>query len=689
MSKIENGIRQLPGVEEARVNLSSAKLNVRWREGATSAERIVERVNELGFEAFPYDPSAILKQDDEEGRFLLTCLAVAAFGSSNVMFLSICVWAGFDGEMGHATRSLFHWVSGVIAIPTALYAGRPFFRSAAASLSRGSANMDVPITLGILLALALSVYEAIKGGDHAYFDAAVSLPFLLLIGRYLDHLLRRTARGAALDLAAMQTVTSTRIGADGVSHVVAAGDIAPGDRLLITAGERVPVDSVVECGESEADVSLVTGESAPVRVKAGDLLQSGTLNLNGVLTLKATKRVQDSLVADLARLFEAGQQNRGRYVRIADRAAQLYVPTVHGAALLVFFGGMVAGLGVETALTNAVTLLIITCPCALGLAVPAVQIVATSRLFKSGILVKSGDALERLAEADVAVFDKTGTLTHGRPVLTNGENVSRDVLERAAQMARASKHPLSRALASAAGPGTVLADVREIPGDGLECRNAEGTLRLGRAAFAGDGSSAQADGSVLWYSEPGHAPVALHFSDSVRADAAASVKALKAMGLKVEMLTGDLDKPAAAAAATLSIETWTACSDPAQKTQHLERLRKQGHHVLMVGDGLNDAAALSLAHVSISPGTAVQASQTAADMILQGESLSPIVEAVDVARRARSLVFQNFAFSAIYNVLAVPLAALGMVTPLIAAVAMSGSSLIVMLNALRLARRST
>jgi len=689
MSKIENGIRQLPGVEEARVNLSSAKLNVRWREGATSAERIVARVNELGFEAFPYDPSAILKQDDEEGRFLLTCLAVAAFGSSNVMFLSICVWAGFDGEMGHATRSLFHWVSGVIAIPTALYAGRPFFRSAAASLSRGSANMDVPITLGILLALALSVYEAIKGGDHAYFDAAVSLPFLLLIGRYLDHLLRRTARGAALDLAAMQTVTSTRIGADGVSHVVAAGDIAPGDRLLITAGERVPVDSVVESGESEADVSLVTGESAPVRVKAGDVLQSGTLNLNGVLTLKATKRVQDSLVADLARLFEAGQQNRGRYVRIADRAAQLYVPTVHGAALLVFLGGMVAGLGVETALTNAVTLLIITCPCALGLAVPAVQIVATSRLFRSGILVKSGDALERLAEADVAVFDKTGTLTHGRPVLTNGDSVSRDVLERAAQMARASKHPLSRALASAAGPGTVLADVREIPGDGLECQNAEGTLRLGRAAFAGDGSSAQAEGSVLWYSEPGHAPIALHFSDSVRADAAASVKALKAMGLKVEMLTGDLDKPAAAAAATLSIETWTACSDPAQKTQHLERLQKQGHHVLMIGDGLNDAAALSLAHVSISPGTAVQASQSAADMILQGESLSPIVEAVDVARRARSLVFQNFAFSAIYNVLAVPLAALGMVTPLIAAVAMSGSSLIVMLNALRLARRST
>ena len=687
MSKVENGVRQLPGVEEARVNLSSAKLNVRWRDGAVSAERIIARVNELGFEAFPYDPAAILKQDDEEGRFLLTCLAVAAFGASNVMFLSICVWAGFDGEMGDATRSLFHWISGIIAIPTALYAGRPFVRSALASLSRGSANMDVPITLGILLALALSVYAALKGGQHAYFDAAVSLPFLLLIGRYLDHLLRRTARGAALDLAAMQTVTSTRIGSDGVTQVVAAADIRPGDRLLLAAGERVPVDSIVESGTSEADVSLVTGESAPVPVKAGDVLQAGTLNLHGVLRLTAAKRVQDSLVADLARLFEAGQQNRGRYVRIADRAAQLYVPTVHGAALLVFIGGWLAGLTIEAALTNAVTLLIITCPCALGLAVPAVQIVATSRLFRNGILVKSGDALERLAEADIAVFDKTGTLTHGRPVLTNASEVPAGVLERAAMLARASKHPLSRALAHAAGPGTVLADAREIAGAGVEGLGPEGAVRLGRASFAGGDGSSGADGSELWYQEPGHPPVVFRFSDSLRKDAAESVAALRQMHLGIEMLTGDREGPAATAAAALAIGKWTACSDPTQKTRHLEQLKAQGHRVLMVGDGLNDAAALSLAHVSVSPGTAVQASQTAADMILQGEDLNPIVEAVDVARRARTLVFQNFAFSAAYNVLAVPLAALGMVTPLIAAIAMSGSSLVVMLNALRLARR--
>ncbi len=687
ISKIENGLKQMPGVEDARVNLSSAKLHVRWHEGATSADSIVSKVNALGFEAFPYDPAAILGQDDEEGRFLLKCLAISGFGASNVMFLSICVWAGFTEEMGDATRALFHWVSALIAIPTALYAGRPFFRSAIASLAHGRANMDVPITLGILLALALSMYSSLTGGHHAYFDAAVSLPFLLLIGRYLDHLLRRKARGAALDLAAMQTVTATRLTEDGRTQTVAAGDIVPGDRLLLAAGERVPVDGVIEHGEGDADVSLVTGESAPVSVRPGEELRAGTLNLNGVLTLRALRRVQDSLVADLARLFEAGQQNRGRYVRIADKAAQLYVPTVHGAAIAVFIGGLVAGLDGESALTRAVTLLIITCPCALGLAVPAVQIVATSRLFKAGILVKSGDALERLAEADVAIFDKTGTLTHGRPVLANASEISPSVIEDAARLARASKHPLSRALSAAAGPGPVAAGVREIPGQGLEAPTDSGWQRLGRASFVMQRDNAESDGSVLWFGQAGDVPVSFIFRDTLRTDARESIEALGRMGLGVEMLSGDREQPAAAVARALSIVQWQAAADPTGKTAHLAQLQQAGHRTLMVGDGLNDAAALSLAHVSISPGTAVQAAQNAADMILQGERLGPIVEAVDVARKARQLVQQNFAFAALYNVCAVPLAALGLVTPLIAAVAMSGSSLVVMLNALRLARK--
>ncbi len=684
IAKIERGVSAMPGVEEARVNLSTAKLSVRWRGVRTSAQAIVARVGELGFEAFPYDPGAVLQQDDEEGRFLLRCLVVAGFAASNVMFLSICVWAGFDGEMGEGTRTLFHWISGLIAVPAALYAGRPFFRSAFASLARMRANMDVPITLGILLALALSVAEAAQGGKYTYFDAAVSLPFLLLIGRYLDHLLRRKARSAALDLAAMQTVTATRLGPGDHSTVVAAGDVIPGDRLLLSAGDRSPVDAVIESGRGDIDVSLVTGESAPVAMAVGETLRAGSLLLGQPMTVRATARVQDSLVAEMARLLEAGQQSRGRYVRLADRAAAYYVPVVHGLALTVFIGGWVFGLGLHAALTNAIALLIITCPCALGLAVPAVQIVATSRLFREGLIVKSGDALERLAEADTVVFDKTGTLTEGRPVLANAAAVSAGDLALAASLARASKHPLSRALSEAAGPGPIALGVREEIGEGLEATIDGVTLRLGRAAWAGTIDAGEA--THLWFRKGNAEPVCFMFEDRLKSDAATAVAALRTRGLEVEMLSGDRDAPAEAIAHAAGITAWRALNDPKQKTERLEALRASGHKALMVGDGLNDAAALASAHVSISPASAAQASQAAADMVLQGDALAPIAEAVDVARAARRLVFQNFAFSAAYNALAVPLAAAGLVTPLIAAIAMSASSLIVMLNALRLSR---
>jgi len=688
MAKIERGVGALPGIEEARVNLSSAKLAVRWREGRTSADAIVACVNALGFEAFPYDPDAVIRQDDEEGRFLLRCLAVSGFAASNVMFLSICIWAGLDGEMGEATRSLLHWISGLIAVPSALYAGRPFFRSALGSLARGQANMDVPITLGILLALGLSVFEAIIGGRYAYFDAAVSLPFLLLIGRYLDHLLRRRARAAARDLAAMQTGTGTRLTADGQTEPVAARDIVPGDRLLLAVGDRVPVDCDVEAGSGEIDVSLVTGESLPVLAAPGAAMKSGSLVIGRPLTVRATARVQDSLVAEMARLLEAGQQTRGRYVRLADRAAALYVPVVHGLAVAVLAGGLAFGLGFHAAITNAIALLIITCPCALGLAVPAVQIVATSRLFRAGLLVKSGDALERLAEADVAVFDKTGTLTRGHPALTNAATISREDLEAAASLARVSRHPLSRAVSDAAGAGVPAADVREVAGEGLEAVVGGDVVRLGRAAWVGlDAALPSGSASQLWLRRGVRAPVRFDFADTLRSDAAATVSALKARGLDVEMLSGDRDAPAAAVAAATGITAWRGANDPKQKAERLEGLRAGGRRALMVGDGLNDAAALSLAHVSISPGMAAQASQAASDMVLQGEGLAPIAEAIDVARGARRLVFQNFAFAAVYNLAALPLAALGLVTPLIAAVAMSASSLIVMLNAQRLSAR--
>jgi Cu2+-exporting ATPase len=422
-------------------------------------------------------------------------------------------------------------------------------------------------------------------------------------------------------------------------------------------------------------------------VKHGEALRAGSVVLGQPLTVRATALVQDSLVAEMARILEAGQQSRGRYVRWADRAAALYVPTVHGLALAVLVGGLIAGQGVGIALTNAIALLIITCPCALGLAVPAVQIVATSRLFRVGLLVKSGDALERLAEADMAVFDKTGTLTFGRPVLMNPGEIAASDLVLAASLARASKHPLSRALAVAAGPGGVSEGTQETPGQGLEAHVEGVVVRLGRAEWVGAAHAPNSNASHLWLRKGTQAPVRFDFEDRLRPDAAAAVVALRALGLNVEMLSGDRVAPAQLIAGQAGIAAWHAANDPKQKAEYMERLRLQGRRVLMIGDGLNDAAALALAHVSMSPATAAHASQSAADIVIQSETLAPIAEAVAAARAARRLVFQNFAFAAVYNAFAVPLAAFGQVTPLIAAVAMSASSLIVMLNALRLSRK--
>ncbi len=686
IAKIESGLKTLEGVTDARLNLSTGKLAVTWRDAALAPDAIVKRVIDLGYDARPYDPEAQLRNEDEDGRFLLRCMAVAGFATANVMLLSISIWAGV-GDMGDATRTLFHWISGLIAIPAAFYAGRPFFRSALKSLAARHANMDVPISLAIVLALGLSVYQTAAHGENAYFDAAVALPFLLLIGRYLDHMLRRRARSAARDLVAMQAVVATRLDKDGHAHPVMARDIAVGDLIQLATGERAPVDGTVEDCDSEADVSLVTGESAPVPAARGSVLRAGSIITGRGLRLRAAARVEDSLVAELARVVEAGQQNRSSYVRLADRAASVYVPLVHGLAAIVLVGWLIAGASVPLALTNAIALLIVTCPCALGLAVPAVQIVATGLLFRRGILVKSGDALERLSEVDRAVFDKTGTLTIGRPVLRRDDALDPAVLAGAARLARASRHPLARALSAAAGIGPVADGAHEVPGLGIEASENGVTRRLGRADWVG---AAPGDGtaSELWFRDGEAAPVRFIFDDPLRPDAVAALRAIGARGIASEMLSGDRAEAAQRVAGEAGVALWRAGVDPKEKAAHLEALAREGHRALMVGDGLNDAAALALAHVSISPGTAVDATQAAADMVLQGDTLAPIVGAVDVARQARRRVLENFAFAAAYNAVAVPLAAAGLVTPLIAALAMASSSLIVTLNALRLRARA-
>lgn len=680
LAKIEKAAREAPGVEAARFNLTTGKLAVTLAPRAGDATAVVDALGAAGYPATPFDPAQAIETEDREGRALALALGVAGFGAGNVMMFTVPVWAGLFGqELDGTTREVMYWFAAAIATPCALFAGMPFFRSAWSSLRRRKANMDVPISIGVILTLIVSFSETFQKGEHAYFDAAVTLLFLLLIGRYLDHKLRVRARGAARDLLALQAPSATRLDADGVERVVPVRDVEVGDRLVVVPGDRIPVDATVETGSSDLDNALISGETAAALAGPGTRTHAGALNLSGRLILRAVARSEDSAVAAIARLMEAGAQSRSAYVRLADKAAALYVPIVHTLALLTFAGVWAVGLGPREALLRAAAVLIITCPCALGLAVPAVQIVASGRLFRKGILVKSGAALERLAEITHVVFDKTGVLTEGRPRLIDAPAA---VIAMAAPLARASRHPLARSLAEAAGHGHVATDIVEVAGMGVEGVIDGRKARLGRAAFVGVESAAASE-TELWFGFEGDTKMRFAFRDNLREDAQAAIAALHAMGIWVEVVSGDVSGPVAAAATRAGIHRWTAGVTPFEKVSIVERLQASGRKVLMVGDGLNDAAALAKAHASMAPGSAVDASQNAADLVFSG-GLSAVPEAIQVARKAKSRVVENFGFSALYNLVAAPAAIFGLVNPFVAALAMSGSSLVVILNAMRM-----
>lgn len=684
LSKIEREISAMPAVTSARLNLTSGKLSVGFERGCDDAGAVLERLEDLGYPATPFDPAKALAAHDAEGRRLSMALGVAAFGAGNAMMFSVPIWAGLFGqELGPATRTLMQWMSAVIAAPCAVYAGMPFFTSAWRSLRKGRANMDVPISIGVILTLVISFVETVLGGADTYFDAAISLLFLLLIGRWLDHRLRASARSAASDLLAMQAPAAVVVGEGGVELRTPLDDVRAGDLLLVRPGERIPVDGQIEGGLSELDNALLTGETAPVPVGTSDICRAGALNLTGTLRLRATARSEDSAVAAIARLVEAGAQSRSLYVRLADKAAALYVPVVHSAAAITFLGGWALGLGPREALLRAVAVLIITCPCALGLAVPAVQITASARLFRRGVLVKSGAALERLAEVDHVVFDKTGVLTEGRPRLLDPVPAA---IAMAAPLARASAHPLSKALSAQAGVSSLAQDVVETPGQGVEGWIGGRRARLGRAAFVGV-PDAEPSETELWFGFDGDTKIRFAFADAIRPDAVETIAALRQRGLTIEILSGDLAAPVAKVAEALGIETWRAGLTPAEKSEAIAARGREGRRVLMVGDGLNDAPALANAHAAMAPGSALDASQNAADLVFSGEGLEAVVAALDVARSARHRALENFAFAALYNLIAAPAAMFGFINPLVAALAMSGSSLTVTLNALRTGAR--
>ena len=669
---VERTLARVAGVSSARVNLSLKRVAVHGMD--LSEETLVAALKGAGYDAYPLDRSLLETADDSVGRGLLVRLAVAGFAMMNVMLFSVAVWSGASD----ATRDLFHLISAMITLPAVLFCGQPFFAKAWSALRVGTMNMDVPISLAILLAAGMSLFEALNGGAHAYFDAALSLTFFLLVGRYLDHRSRNSARSAAKELAALEVQTAQRM-TDGIAAKVAVTELAVGDRLLIATGMRVPVDGSLASANALSDRSFLTGESDPQPLVRGDTVQAGEINQGQPFEMTATAVGDDTTLRRVAALVEMAENSRNSYTNLADRAARIYAPAVHLLALAAFLVWVWISGDVRLALNIAVAVLIITCPCALGLAVPAVATAAISRLYGMGFLVKSGTALERLAEVDLAIFDKTGTLTiSGSGARLSGLSDKEVAVIRA--LTQASDHPTSRALRAVLppAPAVTLTDVKEVPGFGMT-----GMLD-GEPVKVGGGEWLDKGFKGLGLRIGSEAPVALPMSDLPRPGVKAALDGLRAMGIPSRILSGDRQSAVARLAAAVGVSDIKSGVSATDKHAYLEDLKAQGLNVLMVGDGLNDTGALAAAHASVAPSTALDASRNAADVVLLRESLADFPVLIRIARATTRLSRENFAIAAGYNAIAVPVALLGYASPLLAAIAMSVSSLTVLANALRI-----
>ena len=670
---VERALQALDGVASARVNLSMKRVTV-GLDQPLAPETLIDALELAGFEARNLDQGLLSAENDPVGGALMTRIAVSGFAMMNVMLMSVAIWSGAMG----ATQHMFHLISAAISIPAVAYAGQPFFQHAWSALRVRRLNMDVPISLALILTTGMSLFETVYGGEHAYFEAAVSLVFFLLIGRYLDHRSRKAAASAAAQLAALEVPRVMRVTA-GIREMVDFADLAVGDLVLVLPGGRIPVDGVVTDGSSQIDRSLLTGESRLHQADAGAKVTAGEVNMTGPLTIRAATVGMDTTLRKMVTMVDAAEAVRNRYTAIADRAAAFYSPMVHLLALVTCTGWIIASGDVRLSINIAVAVLIITCPCALGLAVPAVSTIAAGRLFRAGLLVKDGTALERLAEVDTVVFDKTGTLTMpvaARDTLTGTEQAI------ALALTQNASHPVSQAIAASLDGVTPanLTDQTEHRGKGLSAHYDGQKVRLGSGAWLGAGT-----GTYLQIGDS--APRKIKLLATLRDGAQELVTAWQKAGLTVHLVSGDDRGETERVADILGIDHWQAETQPEDKIRYIAALSAQGAKVLMVGDGLNDTGALTAAYASLSPATAADASRAASDIVLLNDSLTPLIELPLVARAAKKRIVENFAISAAYNVIAIPIAVAGFATPLLAAIAMSTSSITVLVNALRLKGR--
>ena len=687
----ERHVKSLPGVIDFSVNYSTRRARVRWDNSRIRLSGILEAIRAIGYQAHPFDPGRQEEIHKRERRLALRRLAVAGLGMMQVMMLAVALYAGEASGMDAELRRFLRWVSLLLTVPVVAYSARPFFASAWRDLRRRRAGMDVPVSLAIALAFGASAWHTLVGRGEIYFDSVTMFTFFLLAGRFLEMGARHRAGEAAEALVKLLPASATRLvdatGGERGEERVPVGELRIGDRVRVRPGESVPADGRVLEGQSSVDESLLTGESRPVVRGPGDTLVGGTVNNESPLVMEVERLGEDTVLSAIVRLLDRAQSEKPSVARLADRIAGGFVL----ALLLLAIGVAAWWWQQDPAHAFAITLsvLVVTCPCALSLATPAAVTAATGALTRLGVLTTRGHALETLARASHMIFDKTGTLTEGRLTLSRVELLGGlergQCLKLAAGLEAASEHPLARALLEAAGTADTLEEIQASPGQGIEARRAGRRYRIGTADYvcslAGVEVPPGADG-VLLGDEDGLL-ARFHFTDPLRPGARETIEALRKLGLQLELLSGDAPSAVETVAAELGIPARARCL-PADKLARIEQLQGEGAVVAMVGDGVNDAPVLARAQVSVAMGSGTQIAHASADMVLLSEQLQHLPRAVRGARRTLDIIRQNLAWALVYNVVAVPLAAAGQIAPWMAAIGMSASSLVVVLNALRL-----
>jgi Cu2+-exporting ATPase len=695
---VSQTLARLPGVAAADVHFATRRARVRWDPAAAKLSTILAAIRAIGYEAWPYEEKRLAMIEALERRTALKRILVAAFGMMQVMMYAVPGYLAPDGEITPDIESLIRWASFVLTSPVMLYSAAPFFSGAGRDLAIRRLGMDVPVALGLAAAFAASVIATVHGSGPVYFDSIAMFVFLVSGGRYLELGARLRAADALTRLARLVPQVANRLvaGSGMDTERLPSALLQPADRVLVRAGESLPADGELASSEALVNEALLSGESEPVARKRGDRLAGGAVNAGSAFILRVTAVGEDSVLGKIHRLVERSAAERPRWIEAAERASAAFVAFTLAAASLAFAFWLLVE--PERALWVAVSVLIVTCPCALSLATPMALTVATGAMGRRNVVIARAAAIEALAAATDVVFDKTGTLTQGRATLRDTVVLGAMPLEAcsalAAAVARGSVHPLDRALVDAA-PQASAADVSEIanhPGLGVEAFVAGRRVRIGRAVFVRELNRKpvptidQRGETIAWLGDEEGWLATFIFTDALRPEAARAAGELRAMGLRLHVLTGDTAAVGERVAADLGIDDLDARATPQRKVDYLRALQLAGARVVMVGDGINDAPVLGRSDVAIAMGSGADLAQVRADAVLLSDSLADLVRAMRLARRTRAVIRENLGWALAYNLVAIPLAVAGLVTPVVAGIGMSASSLVVAANALRLRR---